>query len=249
MRKIGIIGGQGKFGQKLSAALTNSAGDNFAVESTGSREDTARIAQEADILLIAVRPEQVLNTLRQLQPHLLREKEIISFAAAVSRDSMQEAAGQSVQRAMMDPGATFGMITADESTREFDSIFERIVTQKIVSATSDEQVDLFTATLSYLFTTSMWSQIMREGDDSWHKKHMEFIERESDLSKQEIESVLQDIKKKNSARSDLVEKATPGGVSESLLEALERSDEISAESLFEVGKGRIKEMRERLNRE
>ena len=56
-----------------------------------SMADMASLARGSDIILVAVKPYLVETTLRQLRPHLTKDKVLISVAAGVSMGALQDA--------------------------------------------------------------------------------------------------------------------------------------------------------------
>jgi len=55
--------------------------------------DNLAAAKQADLILVGVKPHQVAELLKQIQPALTKDKTIVSIAAAVKTDDIEEAAG------------------------------------------------------------------------------------------------------------------------------------------------------------
>jgi pyrroline-5-carboxylate reductase len=73
--------------------------------------DNLAAAREADLILIGVKPFQVPDILRQIQPALTPKKTLISFAASVTTQSIEEASGIEigVVRAMPNTPSALGV--------------------------------------------------------------------------------------------------------------------------------------------
>lgn len=63
--------------------------------------DNVAAAEEADIVVLGVKPNQVADLIRQITPVLTPRKLIISIAASVTARAIEEAAGEAVQPAVI----------------------------------------------------------------------------------------------------------------------------------------------------
>jgi len=72
--------------------------------------DNLAAAKQADLILVGVKPHQVAELLKQIQPALTKDKTIVSIAAAVKTDDIEEAAGidLAVVRAMPNTPSALG---------------------------------------------------------------------------------------------------------------------------------------------
>ena len=69
--------------------------------------DNTEAAQQADILLIGLKPFRILEVLAELKPHLTKDKTIVSLATGITISQKEEVlgAGISVYRAMPNTAA------------------------------------------------------------------------------------------------------------------------------------------------
>jgi len=58
--------------------------------------DNLKAAQQADLILIGVKPYQVADLIDEIRPALTKDKTIVSFAASVKTASIEEAAGMEI---------------------------------------------------------------------------------------------------------------------------------------------------------
>ncbi len=72
--------------------------------------DNLEAARQADLILIGVKPFQVPDLMKQIQPALSKEKMLVSFAASVKTTAIEEAAGMEVAvvRAMPNTPSALG---------------------------------------------------------------------------------------------------------------------------------------------
>lgn len=72
--------------------------------------DNLRAAQEADLIVLGVKPTQMTELVREIAPALVNGKLLISIAASVTTDAIEKAAGTEVAviRAMPNTPATLG---------------------------------------------------------------------------------------------------------------------------------------------
>ena len=91
--------------QHADRALALSA--QFGVEVT---TDNLAAAEQADVILLGVKPLQVPGLVEQIKPALTTDKVLLSFAASVKTRSIEEAAGcdLGVIRAMPNTPAMMG---------------------------------------------------------------------------------------------------------------------------------------------
>ncbi|HCY46558.1 MAG TPA: pyrroline-5-carboxylate reductase [Flavobacteriales bacterium] len=105
--------------------------------------DNAEAVQQADILLIGLKPFKILEVLAELKPHLTKDKILVSLATGITISQIEEVvgAGMSVYRAMPNTAAdvkesltcicaNHAISETDEVTEIFNSVGKSIVIEE-----------------------------------------------------------------------------------------------------------------------
>ncbi len=142
--KIGIIGGYGKFGSKLSESLEKIG---HKVLRSRNKHDNQELAQASELITLTVPPqsaEKVIQEICYLPSHF----EIFSFIAQFPLASLRRDTKRAVSRAMSDPGFTL-LVHAGNSPKAKNVITD--LAGNVFEAQNDEQIDDFTVLLTIYF--------------------------------------------------------------------------------------------------
>ncbi len=98
--------------QQIVATVAHTDRARAVSERTGVRvgTDNVEAAKSADVILLGVKPSQILDVVTQIRPALAQQKMLVSFAASVKTRAIEDAAGCDlpVVRAMPNTPATVG---------------------------------------------------------------------------------------------------------------------------------------------
>ncbi len=117
--------------------------EKYKSEGVHITADNAKAVQQADILLISLKPFNILEVLAELKPHLTKDKTIVSLATGISISQIEEVVGSdmSIYRAMPNTAAdvkesltcicaNHAISEEDEVTEIFNSVGKSIVIEE-----------------------------------------------------------------------------------------------------------------------
>jgi hypothetical protein len=190
------------------------------------------------VLFLTVPPNSVCAVLREIT-HELKDTEVISFAAGVKAADMQISAGQVVIRAMSLPGFDFLAMTAPP-TRELEDFMARLTSNKL-QILSEEELNKFTLGLTLVHTLHVFSQtITAENRGSWLEKHTDYLQDQEVFNQEIIENMTSaPVDARGDHEAAMEEQATPGGLTEAILDELKNNSAIQPEDLFKAGLDRL----------
>ncbi len=225
METIVIYGAQGKFGSRLYQRLQNILDpEHYKIIPTTDKKVTVKLAEQADILLLAVQPEKVENLLQEIAPYLKGNAKIISCAAQIPLETIEHITHRESSRLMADP---WWNVSGVLSKSDIPSCLNNLTAQKPLQIKDDKGIDEFTIHLSYLFVAFLLKKIHPEINYSTHVKHL------TDYFGITDETAESYIPKEYDSERLLEIIATKGGISECLLRKLKENSEILPKSLIE----------------
>lgn len=246
-QNIGLIG-NGHLGKELTNRIRENTGRSVNVSQ--GRGGNSEIAQNADILILAVKPGQIAEVMLEIREALKAETVIISFASSASKSHIRSDLPNTVVRAMTDIG--FEQIIAEKNTAT-DEFLKALSTNEVIDAKDEEEINTFTALIGCLPGVAAWQFENNENAGEWLEKYIEYIKEVSGVpqvvSRKICIKVWEDNDKKEhqiTFADKIKAVATKGGVTEAMLEALEANSNISFEELLRSGMERISKIKSNL---
>jgi len=140
----GLISSEHYSNKSITATRrTISSLEKYKNEGVHITADNAEAVQQADILLIGLKPFRILEVLAELKPYLTKDKTIVSLATGITISQIEEVvgAGMSVYRAMPNTAAdvkesltcicaNHAISETDEVTEIFNSVGKSIVIEE-----------------------------------------------------------------------------------------------------------------------
>ena len=230
---IGIIGAQGHLGQSLTRKLEKIKPASVNIIGTTDKDHNPEIAAQSDLLVICVRPQHVASLLSEIRDSLKKDAQILSFAAGVAIKDMEKASGRPAARAMADPWWQFAGFVFGEnfSKNNYEFIFDKL-TNKIIPLAGESDIDEFTAYFvhAYIALFLKASNLLPTA-----REHLEYLAPHLNSSIDELENCLP-----TGDPEELLRKlATPGGVTEAVLQAIQNDAGISPAAAHSAGIERL----------
>ncbi|OGG79125.1 hypothetical protein A3A39_00685 [Candidatus Kaiserbacteria bacterium RIFCSPLOWO2_01_FULL_54_13] len=234
-RRIAVFGAQGHFGSKLMARLSEIKPAGVALDPVTERERNAEAAFNSDMVVLTVRPAQVLETLDRMQRRLNPSAQILSFAANssplvdVSVGGIASLAHRPTARMMADPWWNISAYVLGEgfSKEGYQFVFNNLTRRKPTQLAGDGTLDKFTLLLSQLFVSVL---LERTGELKSAVPHIKFIAAQKGFECDPAS--LGNLEAGPDPVGSLKEFATPGGISVRFRDALRLDPKIEPADLF-----------------
>lgn len=222
---IGIIGAQGRFGQhlcrRLGAILVQSA---TLVPST-DKSSNEEIVRRSDVIILTVRPDQVEKALEDIPDVLRLRRNVVSFAARTP-GLILESRIIGVTRIMVDPWWNMcGWVrnSSELSNEKFDSLFGNLTRMKPLELDENAELDIYSMLLAHLMVVLLFEKLNRVGNV---ERHLEFLAHEfSRFNRTFQPDEFRNFELGNNPEESLRELATPGGITEAVIKALQKTHE------------------------
>lgn len=236
--KIGLIG-NGHLGQAFAKRLIETGFEAGLLISEG-RGKNAKLAAESDIVVLGVRPLQLAEVVREIRGHV--KGSLIAFTAATPQAALEESLDHAVVRAMTD--IEFEQILAQPDDRAH-GLLTALSQNPLIEVADEEVVDAHTIFVGCLPGVIAWQLLNnREGAVQWLQHYFIFIQAKLGIPESVLEKILyQGLMDKDPA-STVKRIATPGGITESLLQQLGQNPESTLQELYAAGWARTARVRE-----
>ncbi len=251
MKTIGIIG-HGHLGQAVEAQMNDVLVQSELHPGPANRwiqkapliahnaEEIASVASQADLLVLCVRPSQVLDAIAEIRKHAKANLPILSFAAAVPLEAM-ESFGQPVARAMTEISFSEMAVTDADFAQEFCS---ELSFAESVLTVNEEGVDDFTILVGCLPGVALWhhSKLGAETNGKWLAGYVEFIEKTLHITGGTLKNIAEDVLGNDpyeSTEERIKRIATKGGITEALIAQLEQDPQTDFETMLATGRARM----------
>lgn len=236
--KIGLIG-NGHLGQAFAKRLNESGFEAELLTSTGPGEN-AGLAAKSDIVVLGVRPLQLAGVVREIRGHVLGS--LITFTAATPQSALEESLDHSVVRAMTDIDFEQVLSQPDGRVR---GLLSALSQNPLIEVADEEIVDAHTIFVGCLPGVIAWQLLnSREGAVQWLQNYFIFIQAKLGIPESVLEKILyQGLMDKDPA-STVKRIATPGGITESLLQQLGQKPESTLQELYAAGWTRTAQVRD-----
>ncbi len=228
MINIGIIGAQGNLGSKICNRLQEIKTSEINILSTTTRQDSKKVAEQADILILTIRQLDLASLFAEINPVLKKNILIISFIAHFPIEKYKSMTKASVIRAMADPWFNFSAyITADAQIPEsLEFFFKKLSNFPSTLFTIDSEIDTFTIHFCYLFVVLFLNKLKKLKST---KDHLNYISKVFKIAPNKLLNCLP-----AGDPGDLMTLlATKGGITEMIGQLFEANMNISPEEIIE----------------
>jgi len=226
---ISIFGAQGHFGGRLLSRLGEIKPQGVYIEPVVEREKNREAAFNSNLVILTVRPSQVLETLNGIKTPLNTDAQILSFAAGVPLSQISKAAHRPSARMMSDPWFNVSAYVLGErfSKDKNEFIFNYLTRMKPIELTNDESIDRFTLLISQLFVAHI---LGRTGVIASAEQHAQFIAAQLKCKPE----LLMDLKTEDDPQKalEVIETSDRVSVSEKFRDALIKMPKVSPADLF-----------------
>ena len=225
---IAILGGQGKFGAALKERLAKSTERPVVITSTVDKIHNQEIASQSDLVVLTVQPNEVESILREIAPSIKPNAQIVSFAAGCPLHYISEITGKPAARGMADPwwNVSAAVLGKDFSEENFQRVFGGLTNKATLRLETDKDMEDFTVAISYTFVVLLMKEM---GTINNVDEHLEFIAPRIGVTKDEIGNFLPH----DNPNELLALIATKGGISESIMQAIQSEPNIKPSDLFD----------------
>ncbi|MFT7184571.1 MAG: pyrroline-5-carboxylate reductase [Oceanicoccus sp.] len=234
--KIGLIG-HGHFGSALAHKIQSKT--QFELIISHSRKESTTVAKNSDLILLTVRPQHVKDALIELKPYL-EGKLVISFAAALPKDWLAKIVGSktTIIRAMAD--IDFMQIISEEN-REAAELLAAVSQYPLIQTKKESDIDAMTPFLGCLPGIAAWQHHNHPNEaTAWLNKWCKLTESILGIPKKVPQAIIQKVIAKGKFEKQITEVATPGGITASMLDAMNQG-ELNHEQVFKIGAKRIQD--------
>jgi cysteine synthase len=228
--RIGIFGGQGKFGGALKTRLSRRMA---SIRATADRNHNLEIASRSDLLIVTVPQSNVGPLLKEIRPALRPAAQIVSFAAGYPLAKISATTGRPAARGMADPWWNFSAVVRGPgfTDENFHRVFDELTRRPTIQLNTDKELDEFTVAISYAFVVLLKNKNP--------EKHLNFIAEQFGIPSAEMSSFLPQCNSKDL----IVLAATKGGVSEAMMQAIQDRPNIEPAELASIGRNSLASLR------
>lgn len=240
MGKIGVIG-SGHFGQAFIERFKESGFDAELLVSRG-RGYNAELVEAADVLILCVRPLQLAALCQELREPLQRvpgQKTIVSFSAATPRAVLESALGHPVIRAISDLQFDQMLSFPDDHIR---SLFSAMSRNPLIEVSDETVLEDYTILIACLSGVAAWQRLHNAAAaQTWLHVYSEFIQKKLGVPMTLLEKIYSKIDP--TPAETITHMATPGGITEALVEQLDHNPNSTLEELYQAGKVRTETLK------
>lgn len=235
-KKIGLIG-RGHLGKAIENRCLNRG---VQLNVSAGRGHNAELAEQSDILLLTVRPNQVAAALEEIRGHTRKNALLISFAAAVPQAALTDWSQTHSLRAMTDIDLSQILVQANEQAAS-----ELGHLSTITQTQNEADIDAFTAVVGCLPGVAAWHRVYSSDYKDWAARYTSWAQDEHGISADLLQRILFQVQYHNDPISLLESVATKGGVTEAIVTHLSRGH-TDFESSIQAGLTRIQEIAQEL---
>ncbi len=211
---IAVIGAQGKFGSKLIERISSIKPTHVSLRGTVDKGHNLELVSWADLIILSVKPNQLMDLLNEIKSDLTNKKQILTFVAGVNISEYENIVSIPITRGMSDPWWNVGgfLIPDNFNKTDIDFIFDKMINQ-IVILKNDKDIQEFTFLISYLFVVILARKEEFISNDS-SNVHISYIQTKLKIQTGDI------VLPENSTIKDIT---TEGGVSKKILDFILRN--------------------------
>ena len=241
---LGLIG-YGHFGQAFVERL-RSTGLNIPILISEGRGRNAELLKQVDTLILSVRPFQLAELCKELREPLKNygkgEKCIISFAAATPQTALAEALGYPVLRAMAD--LQFEQILSLPDPR-LHALFSATSLNPFIEVAEEDELEDYTILIACFAGIVAWQRLHNSVHaEEWLNTYAEYIHKKLSVPLSLLQAIIAKGMMDSDPAGTIFHMATPGGITESLIQQLNRKPNSSLEELYSAGLTRTALVRE-----
>lgn len=238
-QNIGIIG----YG-KLGRAIGDRAREIGKTVITGDKSENVKIAQEADTLVISVKPAKVFEVADEIRGRI-RSTHVVSLMAAVPSEKLQLAFGIRVERAMTNLG--LDAIQTTNGDRVITDLCRHLTKGQLIETDADEKaderIDLFTSAVGCLPGIAAWWFLNHAHEaDTWLGAWSAHLHETLSLNETMLANIITGVKEGGDYASMITRVKTPGGITEAMLKVLEQDTKIDMAHLMNAAMNRTREI-------
>lgn len=242
--KVGLIG-YGHFGQAFVDRL-RSIGLNIPILISEGRGENAELLKQVDTLILSVRPFQLVelcNELREPLKHYGKEEKcIVSFTAATPQTALTEALGYPVLRAMAD--LQFEQILSQPDPR-LNELFSAMSSNPFIEVPEESALEDYTILIACFAGVVAWQKLHNlEHAEEWLSAYAEYIHNKLSAPLPLLQAIVIKGMLDSDPAGTIFHMATPGGITESLIQQFERKPNSTLEELYSAGLTRTALVRE-----
>lgn len=241
---IGLIG-YGHFGQAFAERL-RSAGLSAPLIVSKGRGGNAELLEKVDVLIFSVRPFQLAELCKELREPLKhykkKEKCIVSFTAATPQTALAGALGYPVLRAMAD--LQFEQILSQPDPR-LNELFSAMSGNPFIEVPEESALEDYTILIACFAGVVAWQKLHNlEHAEEWLSAYAEYIHNKLSAPLPLLQAIVTKGMLDSNPAGTIFHMATPGGITESLIQQLERKPNSTLEELYSAGLTRTALVRE-----
>ena len=219
---VAVIGAQGHFGSALCTRMKETT-SNAIVSPTRDKSSNRKMAAEADVVLLTVRPDQAENVLKEIRDVLQPEALVVSFAARYPLTSVIEITERAGARIMADLFWNMSaFVVSDKFPPEtFEGLFGNLTKTNPIQLADDKVMDAYTILLVHVLVVVLLERLERIDNA---EEHLQFLSRElSELGGTLSIENFRNFDLGTDPEESLKLLATPGGITEKVLRLLEET--------------------------
>lgn len=241
---VGLIG-YGHLGHAVAEQIAKRSEVRLMI--ADDRSKNGEIASASDVLILTVRPTQIEGVMDEIRQQLKANVVVLSFAAAVPNNFIASGrvSGSEIQvvRAMTDIG--LGQIIAQDNFAT-NGLLEKISAHPLLKAETEKDIDAFSVFVGCLPGVCAWQFAHNPQAEKWLNSYAEFIHTELGVAVEVSKKIIEDVRLKGNFEQTINTVATKGGITESLIQELQKRPGISYQELFVTGMDRIDAVRNRV---
>lgn len=244
LMKVGLIG-YGHFGQAFAERF-RSAGLGIPLLISEGRGKNAELLKQVDTLILSVRPFQLVelcNELREPLKHYGKEEKcIVSFTAATPQTALTEALGYPVLRAMAD--LQFEQILSQPDPR-LNELFSAMSANPFIEVSEESALEDYTILIACFAGIVAWQKLHNlERAEEWLSAYAQYIHEKLSVPLPLLQAIVTKGLQDSDPAGTIFHMATPGGITESLIQQLEQKPTSNLEELYSAGWARTQQVRE-----
>jgi pyrroline-5-carboxylate reductase len=237
LQTVGLIG-YGHLGHAVAEQIVKRAEVRLVI--ADDRSKNIEVATQSDVLILTVRPTQIFEVMNEVRRLLKANVVVLSFAAAVPNNFIANGrvSGSEIQvvRAMTDIG--LGQIIAQDNFAT-NGLLEKISAHPLLKAETEKDIDAFSVLAGCLPGVSAWQFAHNPKAAEWLHDYVEFIHAKLGVAIEVCKIITEDVRLKGNFEQTINTVATKGGITESLIQELQKRPGISFQELFDTGMDRI----------
>lgn len=208
----------------------------------GTRENNTDVAAWADLLVATVKPGQIEEMLGQIRGQVRRGTGLLSFAGAVPVQFLEKHFDGAVGRGMADLGFEQAIRYGGDERMKY--LLDALSIDDCLETQDEIDVDRHTTLVACNPGISAWQFLHNAvAAREWLASHNDFTHEVLGVHKTAMERLQARVLEEGDLDAKIKAVATPGGVTESMVKALEAAHgRVDCRELYGVGMGRIQEV-------